>query len=1259
MIKKRLFLALIAMSMSLAGCDKVNTLPADDTPTTDPTDVDPEGKGGEEGGDSGEGGESGGGGEQDRLSPEQRENANQFKSLFTLGLTLLKEDPTRANDYIVQYSEELALKDLTAQDVTSLIQVATSTLQDVTSLSDITPEEVIDLLYAVQEQELLDETVYFAIGFAKSYGRAFASNNEVYEPTIDGLLDKVDAEGYDLAENLYVSLDTLMTAYTDFTSPVLGEAVNAVYDEEKNELSVEAAKEVLNLSSMALMKTLRLRDNVKYFVHLFERLTGVQFDDETGPLTREVVAKEKKSVDQVIDDIFNAAGLLVLAANGLGQEDSEALEPIFAIANLVLQKEYAKAVMESISLIAKVGLQVLGLSDEYEDVQENAQGIYELITGVVDSFLDKEFTEKISALIVEETGAIDIDVLKEELATCSLRRLKVKAKLAVLNDLQENLVYFNTLLVECVTSALSIFTDMEQEEVEEYALRFDFSDEIDSAFEFLDEVLKFLDGIGEEFYDFIALINDKDYAGILRVIFDKVFEFIGTEAKFDDFNTDVKAVKGIIEDVVGAFMSEEFAAKFKALVDEGGVIDVEKLKALIVEVSETLRDLLEAKESVLDFAEKLVDVVKHVLLACGYEQDQVDAMFAEIDVNEIVNNLFEELSNLIDKFEGIAELSEIDDYAELVGYLMAIINSESEDISSLFGPLMSFLTKSFEILFNKFGIEKDPEEYTGKVIGVIAAVYLTYARVTSEDFINDAKAIYDAENHEIDFERLEIFLGILGDILSTFGNDSFKQILFDFIDLGREIIAKIEGVEVAEPEEESEETQDSLKDAISEVIAIIAKISSFLRNKDEKLHGYIELAEGIYNSIESGFADIQAIADNAEIEPDEKAYQIFDVLVRVADEVLDLLDPEYVDAESYKEYLHGEYAEFAKECLGEIVKVAYYKSIFALDPDFVLKVVSYLALAFIPTASKNSGQTTDLEYFDSKVMPGLLPLDEINEHIENEETGEWEFSEKESNISFEKVIIPGEEGETVEYHLNINTLRSYEIEEKEVEELKVYEVTVKWDYVSIVVPSLNAIPQALFGLAFYGLSMSDDIDAKIEEIAGYINGFIEIYKSSKEPLPVDEEEGELPEVEPEETEFDKFIAIVEEFTKEDGALLKQLYKDVLMGACSLVSPFIALGEGEEAEVDFTSYVFSVILNGAFILRESYEEGAVDSFKAVVEDFYNVLVILNYDEAFLSYLSEEYFEGKALEIETAEEFADLFEDFFESLLKPAATPELGA
>ena len=153
-MKKRLFLALTAFSLSLAGCgtDPKDKKPEEQKEEKDPTPKDP-------------------------LTPEQRQNATEFNTLLTTVLNIAKADSTGSEEYVLKYAEELAAADYKSADLQSLIIVAMQTL-NISDPSKITADDVFGLLETCESMSLLDDAIYFAVAFAKSYGRAYANSNE-------------------------------------------------------------------------------------------------------------------------------------------------------------------------------------------------------------------------------------------------------------------------------------------------------------------------------------------------------------------------------------------------------------------------------------------------------------------------------------------------------------------------------------------------------------------------------------------------------------------------------------------------------------------------------------------------------------------------------------------------------------------------------------------------------------------------------------------------------------------------------------------------------------------------------------------------------------------------------------------------------------------------------------------------------------------------------------------------------------------------
>ena len=268
---KRFLLALIASSMTLAGCgkdDKTSEEPQEPAPseTVEPSgETDPTGGGGSDTDPSKEE-------DQDKLTPAQRESATSIQNTVKLVLSLTNRyDEATINgidEYTLAYSEEVALEDV---NFNNLIPA----MIDIMTLDPSDAEAVVNFVIKLKENDLLDEASYVAVAAGKSLLRAESAVNEDFSEALVYAADYLDKEGAELHENVYAFLDSIIGCASVFMSEEFSDAVNSVYDAEENQVSYEKVCEVITSAGSALTQFSSGYESASYLANLLvEGLEG-------------------------------------------------------------------------------------------------------------------------------------------------------------------------------------------------------------------------------------------------------------------------------------------------------------------------------------------------------------------------------------------------------------------------------------------------------------------------------------------------------------------------------------------------------------------------------------------------------------------------------------------------------------------------------------------------------------------------------------------------------------------------------------------------------------------------------------------------------------------------------------------------------------------------------------------------------------------------------------------------------------------------
>ena len=259
MVKKRLFLALIAASMTFAACDKTESIPVD-TPPTDNVDENANGENNNDGGENQD---------VDKLTPEQRAESNSIKGVISFVLSLIEKDQTEAitaiGDYTSAYADEIVLEGTTSTVISSLVSPAMSLINDHSAAA------IVNFAKQVQSENKMKDLANLATAFGKSYLRLEASIDNESGETYTYFANLIDQEGVKIHANLYSVLDAIVSAAVIGYSEQFTNAYNAVYtlDTELNvnQISAENLKATLAGVSDIIDEAIKAKDGLKYFAN--------------------------------------------------------------------------------------------------------------------------------------------------------------------------------------------------------------------------------------------------------------------------------------------------------------------------------------------------------------------------------------------------------------------------------------------------------------------------------------------------------------------------------------------------------------------------------------------------------------------------------------------------------------------------------------------------------------------------------------------------------------------------------------------------------------------------------------------------------------------------------------------------------------------------------------------------------------------------------------------------------------------------------
>ena len=677
---KRFLLALIAASMTLAGCgkdDKSSEEPQEPAPseTVDPSgETDPSGGGGSDTDPSGEE-------DQDKLTPAQRESATSIQNTVKLVLTLTKRyDEATINgidEYTLAYSEEVALEDVNFNNLYPA-------MIDVLTLDTSDAEAVVDFVIKLKKNKLLDEASYVAVAAGKSLLRAESVVNEDFSEALVYAADYLDKEGAELHKNVYAFLDSIVGCASVFMSEEFSDAINSVYNKDENQVSYEKVCEVMTSAGSALMQFSSGYESASYLANLL--VDGLEeYAQEALELEEETEEFEEEfDIQSVIDSIYSTTAMAGFMLSYLPAYEEFPLEHIVDLINLGLGEKYGELVLALFGdYMSYIGIEESEWQGGMGSLVSSVAGFYSAVQNIITN-LSGDFVDS-------ETGKFSAALLQAAVAACG-------AQIEGLGKFSSSAIAFDEYLVLVVHNTLTVVADYEEEEAEVIASKFDFTEEIADAYASIADAGDFISNIDPVIFEIVAdFINGEFEEGIKTLL-----KYVGYEGDFDAAKAEFEAIKGNVLSIVGYFADEAFTEKLFEVYDaESGTVDLEKAKALIVEVAGTLEGFLDVKENVKNLGDTLLLALKLAFIKGGIDEAEVDELLAEFDVNEFVEMIFGVIQTAISEFKAVGETDDYDIYLNAIKGLVEAFSGEDKTWDSIYSDvvdvLCDFIENNFEI----------------------------------------------------------------------------------------------------------------------------------------------------------------------------------------------------------------------------------------------------------------------------------------------------------------------------------------------------------------------------------------------------------------------------------------------------------------------------------------------------------------------------------------------------------------------------------
>ena len=825
---KRFLLALIASSMTLAGCGKDKNASEEPQEPAPAETVEP----------SGETDTTGGGGsdtdpskeeDQDKLTPAQRESATNIQNTVKLVLTLTQRyDEATINgidEYTLAYSEEVALEDINFNNlIPAMINIMTLDTSDA--------EAVVDFVIELQENELLDEASYVAVAVGKSLLRAESAVNEDFSEALVYAADYLDKEGAELHENVYAFLDSIVGCASVFMSEEFSEAINSVYDAEENQVSYEKVCEVITSAGSALMQFSSGYESASYLANLLiEGLEGyAQEDLELEEETEEF--EEEFDIQSVIDSIYTTTAMAGFMLSYLPAYEEFPLEHIVDLINLGLAENYGELALALFGdYMSYIGIEETEWQGGLGSLAFSVLGFYSAVQNIITN-LSGDFVDS-------ETGKFSAELLQAAVVACG-------AQIEGLGALSSLATAFDEYLMLVVQNTLTVVAGYEEEKAEAIASKFDFTEEIADVYASIADAGDFISNIESVFFEIVAdFINGEFEEGIKALL-----DYVGYEGDFDAAKVEFEAIKGTILSIVGYFADEAFAEKLFEVYDaESGTIDLAKAKSLIVEIGEALEDILSVKANVINLGDVVIASLKLAFVKGGMSEAEADELFADFDVNEFVEMIFGGIANAIGFIKNLGESDDYDAYLTIVKKLVeAFLDEKATSLSKAVAVYDAVISALYEAL----DIQSMPQSQFEFTLMLPILCGMSIKTYLSSDFKDDLMAVVvlDSETgkHVINADGLKALLAACASRVLNPVEMTATQ-LVDVVDVFREIVEKIQGE--YDPDVEGEEYANA-KAFLESLVEEIKGIESFLNNEDDVLEEYIPVIEFYGNIVLEG-----------------------------------------------------------------------------------------------------------------------------------------------------------------------------------------------------------------------------------------------------------------------------------------------------------------------------------------------------------------------------------------------------------------------
>lgn len=378
-MKKKLLLLTLPLTMALSGCELNLNFFNFGKKTTDTA---------EQGGKTEQG-----------LTPEQKVEAGKIdNTLYDIVYSLEGEEVAESTKaYTAKYSEEAAAHGVECDKVLRYY----ADLPKMNGFEDTLA--FIEFLGGIKDDDGLDDLVYFAVAFGKTFINVASYLDEDFVSTGEALLEYIEEEGDELPKNIYSLVNKVLIIANKVTAPSVLEAVVNLVDDEDDIITSNLEK-VLKTVGNALVNNADIKEPVKYVFNF--ALNAFDIYNENYPEEEPLIGCINEGLklidfDKIIDTIFDGAATF---GEAIANMEDEYYYYIKSLGDPLEEYLYAGlGIAEKLTKDFKIAV------EEISPTVEGILGLLDDIAGKFEQFAEAQFIQTI--VESEKTKNAIVDVL--------------------------------------------------------------------------------------------------------------------------------------------------------------------------------------------------------------------------------------------------------------------------------------------------------------------------------------------------------------------------------------------------------------------------------------------------------------------------------------------------------------------------------------------------------------------------------------------------------------------------------------------------------------------------------------------------------------------------------------------------------------------------------------------------------------------------------------------------------------------------------